>query len=205
MMSSRRFYGSKSSTSTRRAPLTLVNARLQETSHYLAERNSRTSHLYSPGDRLQDKDGVSLALSDVEEEFDEGEGPRREIRTPTNSMGSTLGFDSAYATPSRLDFLEPTQSRLHHRQDPFVISHGGRDGGGINFCSMLQEQQAMLQRILESQEALQDKHSQFEAKLAEIEQKCELAGTPSSSPSSDDSSNRKRKRTITRELSVSSL
>ena len=79
-MSSRRFYGSKSSTST---PLTLVNARLQETSHYLAKRNSRTSRLYSPGDRLQDKDGVSLALSDIEEEFDEGEGPRREIRTPT--------------------------------------------------------------------------------------------------------------------------
>ena len=195
-MSSRRFYGSKSSSSNRRAPLTVVNARIQETSRYL----ERDSH-YSPGDRLQDKDGVSL--SDIEDEFEEGEGMRRgksPLRTPT---GSILGLNSSYATPSRFDLFEPTQSRLRHRQDSLVMDHGGRDGGGMNFCTMLQEQQAMLQRILESQEALQDKHSRFEAKLAEIEQKCLSAGTPSSSPSSDDTSGRKRKRVVTHDLSVS--
>jgi hypothetical protein len=37
-------------------PLTVANAQLLEASRYL-ERDSR----YSPGDRLQDKDGVSLS------------------------------------------------------------------------------------------------------------------------------------------------
>ena len=59
-------------------------------------------------------------------------------------MGSMSGLNLAYTTPSRFDFLEPTQNRSRHRQEPFVIGrggHGGHDGGGINFCAMLQEQQ----------------------------------------------------------------
>jgi hypothetical protein len=163
----------------------------------------RDSH-YSPGDRLQDKDGVSLN-DEYDDEYEEGEGMRRDkspLRTP---LGSMLGLNSSYATPSRLDFFEPTQSRLRHRQDSLGMDHGDRDDRGMNVRTMLQEQQAILQRILESQEALQDKHSRFEAKLAEIEQKCLSAGTPSSSPSSDDTSGCKRKRVVTRDLSVSSI
>ena len=67
---------------------------------------------------------------------------------------------------------------------------------------MLQQQQALLERLVESQEALKDKHSAFEAKLAQIEQKCLSSCSPPSSQSSDDTS-RKRKHTVTRELSVS--
>lgn len=144
-MMSRSFYGSKSSSSNRLAPLALVNARIQETSQYIAER--RNSHLYSPGDRLQDKDGVSLGLSDIEDEFEEDGETQRDkspFCTPTSMMGSMSGLNLAYTTPSRFDFLEPTQNRSRHRQEPFVIGrggHGGHDGGGINFCAMLQEQQ----------------------------------------------------------------
>lgn len=180
-------------------PSSSLNGRIQETSRYLAERDTH----YSPGDRLQDKDGVSL--SDIEDEIEEGEGTRRDkspFRTPTNVIGPMLGFNLAYATPLRFGFLEPTQNRLRHRQDSLLMDHSGRDGWGMNFCTMFQEQQAMLQRILESQEALQDKHSQFGAKLAKIEQKCLSASTPSFSPSSDDTSGHKRKRVVTRDLSV---
>ena len=67
---------------------------------------------------------------------------------------------------------------------------------------MLQQQQALLERLIESQEALKDKHSVFEAKLADIEQKCLSSCTPPPSQSSDDTS-QKRKHTVTRELSVS--
>ena len=199
-MSSRCFYGSKSSSSNHRTPLTLANTRIHETSRYL----ERDSH-YNPGDRLQDKDGVSLS-DEFDDEYEEDERTRRDKSPLHTPLGSRmLGLNSSYATPSRFDFFEPTQSRLRHRQDSLAMDHGGRDDRGMNFCTMLQEQQAMLQRILESQEALQDKHSRFEAKLAEIEQKCLSAATPTSSPSSDDTSGRKRKRVVTRDLSVSCI
>ena len=134
-MSLRCFYGSKSNSQTH---LTLTNAQLQETSRYL----ERDSH-YSPGDRLQDKDGIGLS-DEFDDEYEEGEGMWRDKPPLCIQLGSMLGLHSSYGTQSRFDFFEPMRIRLHHRQDSLVMDHGGRDDRGMNFCTMLQEQQALL-------------------------------------------------------------
>ena len=69
---------------------------------------------------------------------------------------------------------------------------------------LLQEQQTLLRTILTKQEAMEAKQTSFEQKLSELEEKMVAQGT--TTPSSSDSSphgKKKRKRLVTRELSVS--
>ena len=69
---------------------------------------------------------------------------------------------------------------------------------------LLQEQQTLIQTILTNQDAMEAKQTSFEQKLSELEEKVVAHGvaTPSSSDSSPHGK-KKRKRLVTRELSVS--
>ena len=73
---------------------------------------------------------------------------------------------------------------------------------GLNVIAMLQKQQTILNQILEKQGAFETKQNKLEEKLNDVENQLPHS-TPSSSatPSSSDSS--KRKRVVTRTLLVS--
>ena len=68
----------------------------------------------------------------------------------------------------------------------------------ISIIWMFQKQQAMLQGVLEGQKALEERQDTVESHLAELQSKMEESAT--STPSSSDG---KRKRVVTRTLSVS--
>lgn len=87
---------------------------------------------------------------------------------------------------------------------PTVRNQAGRNlvpGTHINeeIKGLLQKQQGMLQNVLDGQEELRNKHSQLEAKVTLLER--ELKSQAQDSLSSSDT-NGKRKRIVTRELSV---
>ena len=88
------------------------------------------------------------------------------------------------------------------KQDPAILSEktSSNSHPEKNLISMIQHQQAMLQQALEGQKHLVERQDSFEQQLAELASKVEqpLSSTPSSS-----SSEGKRKRVVTRILSVS--
>ena len=186
------FYSRTSSGASRRTPLAPSNSRFRETGRFLRQQDSVLAS-YSPGERLQDKSGVDFDEESWEEENEENYGRRgQDYDSPYLSPQGSIPHlaDAGFATPSRFD-LGPSL--------PPPRRHDRGQSSDISLRAVLQEQHALLERILASQEALEDKHAQFEAKLAAIEQKC---STPSSSPSTEDTGH-KRKRVVTRELSVS--
>ena len=63
---------------------------------------------------------------------------------------------------------------------------------------MLQQQQSVLQKVLDSQKNLEERQNNMEAQLFDIQ-----ANISSQCSSSDSGNDRKRKRTVTRALSVS--
>ena len=67
--------------------------------------------------------------------------------------------------------------------------------------SMLQQQQGLLQKVINNQKSLEEKHTKMEAMFANLEEQVRRDATPPSSSST--SSDGKRKRVVTRELSVS--
>lgn len=67
---------------------------------------------------------------------------------------------------------------------------------------LLQQQQAMLRTILTKQETMETKQSLFEDRISQLEEKVTVVTPPSSSNDSSPSG-KKRKRVVTRELSVS--
>lgn len=66
---------------------------------------------------------------------------------------------------------------------------------------LLQQQQAMLRTIITKQESMEASQTVFENKLAQLEDKINVVTPPSSNDSSP--SGKKRKRFVSRELSVS--
>lgn len=194
--SSSGFYGRRNTRSGRRLPLASINDHMAVRYPRAdgAGRETETTH-YSPGDLLQDRQGVSLGESDDGYDGYDGVGDDQQLTFPP--LGLT---NDTFTTPSRLHYHRDESAETQRRHTEPVASNRAERNASI--CAMLQQQQALLQRLIECQEALKDKHSAFEAKLVEIEQKCLSSCTPLSSQSSDDTS-RKRKHTITRELSVS--
>ena len=69
----------------------------------------------------------------------------------------------------------------------------------LEIVSMLQQQQAVLQKVLKGQEAMSLRQDAIEGKISSLEVKVEKYNTTSPSSSSDG----KRKRVVTRTLSVS--
>lgn len=200
--SSSGFYGRRSTTtrSGSRVPLASINTNTHTAVRYPradgASRREKETTYYSPGDLLQDRQGVSLDPDQSDEDGYDDVGDDQPFAFPP--LGST---SDRFTTPSRLQYhLDESTETQRRRTVPVASNRGAERNASI--CAMLQQQQALLERLIESHEAIKDKHSAFEAKLAEIEQKCLSSCTPPSSQSSDDTS-KKRKHTVTRELSVS--
>ena len=194
--SSSRFYSRRNARSSSRVPLTPINVHTAvryPRADGAGRRETETTY-YNPGDLLQDRGGVSFDESDEGGYEDGGDG--QPFAFP--ALGSTR---DRFTTPSRLQYHHDGSVETQRRHTDPVASGRGVERN-VSVCAMLQQQQALLERLIESQEALKDKHSVFEAKLADIEQKCLSSCTPPSSQSSDDTS-QKRKHSVTRELSVS--
>ncbi len=68
---------------------------------------------------------------------------------------------------------------------------------------MLQSQQDLLRQILDQQKSFELKHEGFEKQLKSLETKVETKVEAQSSPSSSSADSGKRKRLVTRALSVS--
>lgn len=69
--------------------------------------------------------------------------------------------------------------------------------------TMMQQQQAQLQKVLDGQQAMELRQSVMDTKLASLQEQILLSQHMNSSPSS--SSDGKRKRVVTRTLSVRKL
>ena len=78
-------------------------------------------------------------------------------------------------------------------QSPLVNS-----SGNSQIVTMLQQQQSVLQKVLDSQKNLEERQNNMEAQLFDIQANISLQCS-----SSDSGNDRKRKRTVTRALSVS--
>lgn len=66
--------------------------------------------------------------------------------------------------------------------------------------SMLQKQQVLIQQVLDGQKSIEKRHDEFEDRIVSLEKKYENSTVAASPP---DSGNGKRKRIVTRTLSVS--
>lgn len=93
---------------------------------------------------------------------------------------------------------------FYHAETMSTPSNTGQKRNDTSLRTLLQEQQSLLRTIITKQEALEAKQTTFEQKLSVLEEKMITQST--ASPSSSDSSphgSRKRKRLVSRELSVS--
>lgn len=146
---------------------------------------------YQPGMTLGDHPYGNVHLSSSESDY---------TSTPTNrsplaSADNSLNIIANTSHPDPYCGGVDTASSTQH-------SHGGISHGAIyadtDICAMLQQQQAMLAQILQKQDELYKKQSLFESKLEQVESKL-----PSPLAASLDCSTGKRKRVVSRALSVS--
>lgn len=131
---------------------------------------------YEPGMLLNDRPPVRLSDSESSSELD-GQGDGRVYRN--NSFVSARSQSVAGSTTLQQQSHEDRSVR-----------------------ALLQEQQMLLRDILSKQGVTEAKQSSFEHKLMKLE---EVATRSTTTPTSSDSSpsNKKRKRLVSRELSVS--
>ena len=86
------------------------------------------------------------------------------------------------------------ESHVHHGQDASQSA-----ASTSNIVVMLQQQQAILQEVLDGQKALEARQTNVEDKIIHLQSQVEKSTSSSTSPSSSDG---KRKRIVTRALSV---
>ena len=170
---------------------------------------SHRSGTYKPGMHLEDihssaiVSSVSAGLISEEESelFNDGDFDFENTNDTgfesTSSM--TLTPPGTIATTSAIidvaNYTQPPASRSHETNQPRAPSCQ-RD-----ITSMLQQQQAVLQQLLDGQRDVEKCQSQLEERLACLQSKVEQPPTPTSSASSDG----RRKRIVTHTLSVSLL
>lgn len=98
--------------------------------------------------------------------------------------------------PDVVDRLHTVDQQVYTRSDA-PPSHADQ------LMTMMQQQQAQLQKVLDGQQAMELRQSVMDTKLASLQEQILLSQHMNSSPSS--SSDGKRKRVVTRTLSVRKL
>lgn len=119
------------------------------------------------------------------------------------ALDNSLGAPDHFEQQMMSSFSSPhTSISLGHTSTPNNSIKSGHEeaAGHQNIIFMLQKQQAMLQGVLDSQKALKEWQDTVESHLAELQSKVEESPTSTRSSSSGDG---KRKRVVTRTLSVS--
>lgn len=138
-----------------------------------------TRHSYSPGMYLGDIAG-SIERSDCSSDEDAG----------IHSCDFDFGFD----TPSHSPETD------HNPSVPTTSSSTPPSSTENSYMvGMLQQQQFMLKNVLDSQKRFEEKQKAFETKLQEIESK---VNKPNTLTPPTPGSNKKRKKVVTRTLSV---
>jgi len=136
--------------------------------------SSTGARAYGPGMLLRDNPGTSVpGQRDMHWESEDESDRENLIPPPHRRTSSPLS-----TTPLSQDMEERTDLR-----------------------TLLQQQQGVLMRILNNQAVMEEKHAQLEAKLKDMEQK--LSTPTSVSSDSPVSSGGKRKRVVSRVLTVS--
>ena len=115
-----------------------------------------------------------------------------------NSTSCEEGFDfgSDFGDDASGTIVTPPiqESHVHHGQDASQST-----ASTSNIVVMLQQQQAILQEVLDGQKALEARQTNVEDKIIHLQSQVEKSTSSSTSPSSSDG---KRKRIVTRALSV---
>ena len=169
----RSFYGSQSNTPSRPTPSSI----------------SRQAHsFYGPGVHLEDVQRVDTVQD--------------------HSASDTSDFEFGISRP-RSENIEQSHSASRDREvspeipicEPARV-YGYAAGSQNEVIPMLQQQQLILQRVLESQKTLEERQNSIEEKLANLQSQVNVL-PPTVSPTAS-TSDGKRKRLVTRALSVSS-
>ena len=118
---------------------------------------------------------------------------------PYNSREESSSNDDLNPNDDSFNFenISPssfTETSTNHSMPSFLGSHGNSD-----IITMLQQQQAMLQQVVNGQKAFELRQNQLEEKVQTLQSQIDK---PSSSTTSSSSSDGKRKRVVTRTLSV---
>ena len=161
----------------------------------------RPAITYSPGMYLRDHPEAPLLVHTSDDDLDAG---------GTDDLYSgelTLSpVDSSSHPATSSPVITP---RPDARQTPFVTPHAHHTPPGLplrvvnrpELSALLQQQQATLEAILSNQKSMQEKQSEMESKLFDLEKK--ISSPPSAASASSDNSSGKRKQVVTRDLSVS--
>ena len=166
----------------------------------LQPRNGSSPLRYQPGMSLEEISAQAAmgSTSESEELSDDGYDPLSGPLGLGGALNNSLGDRDRFEQQT---FSSPHSSvSLGHTSTPISSVRSGHEGaaGHQSIILMLQKQQAMLQEVLEGQKALEERQDTVESHLAELQSKMEESAT--STPSSSDG---KRKRVVTRALSVS--
>ena len=159
----------------------------------------RTSNFYGPGvfleevNRTEDENNSESEDGGPDFDFDFGDSRQKD--------GSSLPHDHERCHSPEIPLHNPVSDFEVRRVDSYSGQNSHTTGHQNEVMPMLQQQQMILQKVLESQKALEERQNKIEDKLANLQT---LMDKPSvSSPTS--SSDGKRKRLVTRALSVSVL
>ena len=177
MSTPRSFYSSGNSHSVAR----VLNGRRPPKSYVYEQpkaTHKKTGHgsFYGPGMRLEDVE-LDDDLSDGGTSVSEFNFTDSNRAHSTNLLGSNR-YDRTTETPRR-------------------------SGEEMNIISMLQQQQLLIQQVLGNQKAMDERQNNFDEKLTALKKEVENPAVSPISPTS--SSDGKRKRLVTRSLSVSSV
>ena len=147
---------------------------------------------YRPKERLMDRDRVTqLVTQDDDDNFDDfGDHVSDGLRSP-------LRGSSMYN--QRLN-----EYQLHDNYSGQHEAYQGGERGDQSLVNMLQQQQAMLQKLISQQESMNEKQKAMDQRIHSIEEK--MAQSSSTSVDSSPGSSEKRARArVTRDLTVSLL
>ena len=188
------FYGSHKSAQKRSPQLQGTNKRSTGTSVTPARNQTslprRNANFYGPGVLLEDLNETEYndSASEVDEhDFDFGDSQGGQQMEP---------YDRELSHSPEL----PLNNHLSNYACSGADSHSSRSQNEV--IPMLQQQQMILEKVLVSQKAIEDRQNDIEDKLADLQDQLDKQPVPSPSSSSS-SSDGKRKRLVTRALSVS--
>ena len=126
-----------------------------------------------------------------------GEIPSSEFSSGTAGFNVTSSGDATSSGGILSAALRPTPISSRYRATAQTETS---DNSSI--LTMLQQQQAVLQRVLDGQKSLEERQNKMEQSLAELQKNMEQSGQCYTADSGTD---RKRKRVVTRTLSVSHI
>ena len=149
---------------------------------------------YRPKERLMDRDrATQLVFEDEDANLDDFGDP------VSDGLRSPLRGSSMYNQHLN-DY--PPYDNYSNRYEPYQ----GGERGDQNLVTMLQHQQAMLQKLISQQESISEKQKAMDQRIHSIEEKlAQNSSTSVDSSSSPGSSGSFKRARVTRDLTVSSL